>query len=87
MKVEYAQEFIDNYNKRFSDKPQIWKKLNKRVRLFERNPNNPILKDHPLKGGLEGFRAFSVTRDVRVIYYVKEDIAYFADIGTHEQVY
>ena len=30
---------------------------------------------------------FYVTGDVRVIYYIHEETAYFVDIGTHAQVY
>lgn len=55
--------------------------------LFVQNPHNPFLNDHPLKGSKEGFRSFSITGDIRAIYYVAEGNAYFVDIGTHNQVY
>jgi len=46
-----------------------------------------LLQDHLLMGKLEGYRAFSVTGDIRVVYYIHDQTAYFVDIGTHNQVY
>ena len=62
-------------------------KLKERTRLFEKNPNSPLLKNHPLRGDKLGLRSFSISGDIRVIYYVKDNVAYFVDIGTHNQVY
>jgi addiction module RelE/StbE family toxin len=59
----------------------------KRLRLFKENLNHPLLRDHQLTGKLEGHRAFSITGDIRVVYYIHEETAYFIDIGTHNQVY
>lgn len=87
MKVEFTHAFIKIFKKRFSSKPSIQKKFDKRIRLFAENPDNPILLDHALSGKLLGHRAFSITGDIRVVYYIFEDIAYFVDIGTHNQVY
>ena len=87
MKVEFTHEFIKIYKKRFSHKPNIQKKFEKRLRLFSVDPTQPILKDHVLGGKMKGSRAFSVTGDVRVVYYIYDNIAYFVDIGTHTQVY
>lgn len=87
MKIEFTHKFIKIFKKRFSSKSNIQDKFNERIRRFAENQNDPILKDHGLGGKLQGHRAFSVTGDIRVIYYIFEDIAYFIDIGTHNQVY
>lgn len=87
MKVEFTHGFIKIFKKRFSHKQNIHKKFDKRARMFEQDHKNPLLLDHLLAGKLEGHRAFSVTGDVRVVYYIYNDIAYFVDIGTHNQVY
>jgi mRNA-degrading endonuclease YafQ of YafQ-DinJ toxin-antitoxin module len=34
-----------------------------------------------------GLRAFSVSGDVRVIYYETDEAYVFTDVGTHAQVY
>lgn len=62
------------------------KSVDERVRKFSENPNDPLLKDHALSGKLKGFRAFSVTGNARVIYYIHEGVAYLLDIVTHNQV-
>lgn len=87
MKVELTHDFIKIYKKRFSSKPKIRKSFDERTRKFAESPNNPALLDHALSGKLQGHRTFSITGDVRVVYYIFEDTAYFVDIGTHNQVY
>ncbi|MCL5970179.1 MAG: type II toxin-antitoxin system mRNA interferase toxin, RelE/StbE family [Patescibacteria group bacterium] len=87
MKVEFTHDFIKTYKKRFANKSNIRKKFEERTKRFSANPQDLTLKDHTLSGKLEGFRSFSVTGDIRVIYYVYKNTAYFVDIGSHNQVY
>lgn len=87
MKVEFTKEFIKIYKKRFGSAPSIRKRFEERTREFSQNPKYPLLYDHALKGKYLGYRSFSVTGDIRVVYYIFENIAYFVDIGTHNQVY
>jgi len=87
MKVEFKDAFIKSFRKRYSHDTDVQKRFHERLELFSLNPGNPILRDHPLKGTKTGFRSFSITGDIRVIYVVVNEIAYFIDIGTHNQVY
>lgn len=87
MKVEFTNNFIKVYKKRFSHNKNIQKKFDERTRSFVKNHKDPQLLDHPLAGKLRGYRAFSITGDIRVVYIVINSIAYFYDIGTHNQVY
>jgi len=87
MKVEAKKKFIRIFEKRFRSDKVLQKKFKERTAMFEANPSNPFLHDHKLTGEKEGFRAFSITGDIRVIYVVEKDIAYFLDIGTHNQIY
>lgn len=87
MKVEFTHKFIKIYKKRFTHRLSVGRSFEERVRLFEQNPTHPILENHFLSGTLKGCRAFSITGDIRVIYYVKDETAYFINIGTHNQVY
>jgi addiction module RelE/StbE family toxin len=87
MKVEFSKEFIKTYHKRFRHQGDKRVRFEERTRLFSRNRFHPSLKDHPLVGDKTGLRSFSITGDIRVIYYIHEEIAYFTDIGTHNQVY
>lgn len=87
MKIESTHGFTKTFKKRFSHRPNVQKRFDERVRKFGENPQNPVLEDHALSGRLKGYRAFSITGDIRVIYYIHGDTAYFVDIGTHNQVY
>lgn len=87
MRVKYHKSFVKNYNKRFGGNKKIKEQYKKRLQLFIKDPQNPILKNHRLIGRKLSLRTFSVTGDVRVIYYQKGNTAYFLDIGTHSQVY
>jgi len=87
MKIHFTKGFKKAYKKRIQQNENLVKRFDQRYDLFENDSQDPILKDHELSGKLQGYRAFSVTGDIRVIYYIFEDTAYLVDIGTHNQVY
>lgn len=87
MKVKYHNTFIKNFKKRFNNDITLKRRYQERLFLFIENSQNPILRDHGLKGKKINMRAFSITGDVRVLYYIEKEIAYFIDIRTHNQVY
>ena len=81
-------KFKKAYQKRIKPNPKLIRQTSKRIKLFQENPDHPLLKDHALKGSKLGLRAFSVTGDIRIIYKFKSaNTAIFLDIGTHNQVY
>lgn len=89
MEISVSRKFLKNFKKRFRNWPHVAENLEKRTEILRNRSNNPILKDHPLKGERAGLRSFSVTGDVRVTYKIDADNAkiVFLDIGTHNQVY
>ena len=87
MEVKYHRNFVKNYKFRYQGNDKIKTQFHKRLKLFIENPDNPILKNHNLKGEKILLKAFSITGDVRVVYMEKDNVAYFLDIGTHNQVY
>lgn len=87
MKTYFTKIFKKHYLKRIKPNPNLDLRFAERRNLFVDYPNNPILENHPLTGKMKGYRAFSITGDIRVVYYIYDNIAYFADIGTHNQVY
>lgn len=87
MKIEFTHDFIKTFKKRFSHKPNIQKRFGERIKKFAKNPKDSLLLDHELSGKLQGYRAFSIAGDVRVVYHIYDNVAYFVDIGTHNQVY
>lgn len=86
-KIRYVGNFIKHFNKRIEPHTNLSQKFDEGIKLFLIDSSHPLLKDHQLKGSKIGFRAFSITGDIRVVYYIKEDCVYFVDVGTHNQVY
>ena len=87
IRFELYPGFTRAYKKRIAQNSKLRKHVDERIAMFQANPQNPLLHDHPLKGDNLGYRAFSASGDMRIVYFMEDDIAYFVDIGTHNQVY
>lgn len=87
MKIKYIGVFNKNFKIRIQPNNYLLKRFKERLNLFTQSSADPILKDHALKGSKEGLRAFSITGDIRVVYFFKGETVMFINIGTHEQVY
>lgn len=86
--VELDRKFKKAFKKRINLNPTLVSRTNKRIDLFRQNPFYPILRNHPLTGGQNGLRAFSITGDIRIIYQpIDEQHVRLLDIGSHNQVY
>lgn len=85
--IEFSKQFVKHYRKRIKQNKNLQKRFAKRLRLFKKDRQNPILRDHKLKGSKIGLRAFSITGDHRVVYKEFGNYILFLDIGTHNQVY
>ena len=88
MKIVLTKHFSKIFHKNISDKylqNQFWIT----VEIFKNDPFDARLKTHKLTGKLSDLWSFSVSYDIRVIFYFSEDNseAVFVDIGTHNQVY
>ncbi len=60
----------------------------KQIKLFESNPKHPSLRTHKLTGKLANRWSISISRGLRMVYLIlDDDIAYFVDLGTHDEVY
>lgn len=88
MNTEFHPQFRKSYKKRIANNAKLVKKVAERIKLFQEDPTNPLLKDHGLTGEKSHPRAFWVTGDIRIVYLpVSEDEVIFLDIGSHNQVY
>lgn len=88
MKIDFDKSFKKAYEKRIFQNAKLVVSTRDRIALFKENRRHPLLNDHALEGKLSHLRAFSVTGDIRIVYYpVSEDCVLFLDIGTHNQVY
>lgn len=87
MRIEYHKNFVKNYKKRVANNPSLNAKFAARIRLFQSNPQSPVLRNHKLVGKKENYWSFSITGDIRVVYRLESDRVMLYDIGTHNQVY
>jgi addiction module RelE/StbE family toxin len=87
MKIRLHKNFKKSFDKRVKTDQKLRQKFNERLDLFRSERMNPLLRDHALKGDMLGYRSFSVTGDVRVIYIETDELIVLVDIGTHNQVY
>jgi mRNA-degrading endonuclease YafQ of YafQ-DinJ toxin-antitoxin module len=57
------------------------------LRRFAVDPGDPLLRTHKLKGELADYWAFSVDRDLRVLFRWEGDVAFLVSLGSHDEVY
>jgi mRNA interferase YafQ len=57
------------------------------LRRFAVDPQDALLRTHKLKGDLDGYWAFSVDDDLRVLSRWEGDEAFLVNVGSHDQVY
>lgn len=87
MTIRFHRNFLKNYRKRIERNPQLVSQFDSRLKLFQKDPNNGILRNHRLTGKKKAYNSFSVSGDIRVIYRKIGSIVLLYDIGTHNQVY
>ena len=86
MKIRYHRVFRKTYAKlKKSERDRV----DKTIILFQKNPFNPKLKNHQLKGKKQGKRAISAGGDLRLVLkeYDKYILVVFLEVGSHNQVY
>ena len=54
---------------------------------FAKDPRDPLLRTHKLKGDLKDYWAFSVDDDLRVVFRWEGDEAFLVSLGSHGEVY
>jgi mRNA-degrading endonuclease YafQ of YafQ-DinJ toxin-antitoxin module len=57
------------------------------LRRFAANPRDPMLRTHKLKGDLSDYWAFTVDRDLRVLFRWDGDTAFLVSLGSQDGVY
>lgn len=85
MTIQYALKFKKQYKKL---PVGLQRQFDERLRLFMKDPTNPVLRVHPLKGAYRGYWSMNVNGDLRALYLKRGDeLIIFALIGTHSQLY
>ncbi len=84
MTIRYGKAFKKRY-KLLPAKTQA--RIDDRLRLFAKNPRDPRLRLHPLKGGLAGYYSISILGDLRAVFKKDRATIIFTLVGTHSQLY
>jgi len=84
MNISYSKNFIKQSKK--LNKP-IRDKVISRIKLFNENPLDHELNNHPLKGKYKQYRSINITGDYRALYLTKDNDIIFDIVGTHSQLY
>lgn len=88
MIVDHHRNFDKSFSKRIENNKKLSQQFTNRLKLFIENQDNPVLKDHKLKGLQKEYCSFSIGGDLRVIYRrINNDHIILMDIGSHNQVY
>lgn len=83
--IQFTKDFTKQFKKL---RPNQQERFYERLGLFEKNPQDRMLRDHALKGKYIGYRSIDIDGDLRALYYIQGDKAViFGFIGTHSQLY
>lgn len=86
MRIDYTKRFL----KQFKASPKnIQIAFRNRLALYIKEPNDPILRKHQLKGELIDYLSINITGDWRALYREISNGSgvVFEMIGTHSQLY
>ncbi len=86
MKIIFSKGFAKNYKKFLLNEKN---RIDGIVEIFKNNPFDPILKNHALKGSMQGKRSISSGGDIRIIFEVEGDYirVLFLTVGSHSEIY
>ncbi len=88
MKIQTRKKFDKHFAKRIRPNSKLLRQFTKRLKLYTKKPNHPLLKDHQLTGSKKHLRAFSITGNYRTLYQkINSKHIILFDVGTHNQVY
>jgi len=81
MKIYYSSKFAREYKKLSL---RVKKIAEKKEKIFRKNPFDPLIKTHKLKGSLKDFWSFSINRKYRIIFeFINKKIVWFHSVGEH----
>lgn len=84
MRVIASSRFLRRARKLKSPRDEL---LRAALRRFAKDPQDPLLRTHKLKGDLGAYWAFSVDDDLRVMFRWDGDACFLVALGTHDEVY
>lgn len=87
MECSFSTEVTRELRKIKQKQPNLFKKIQKQLKLFQKDIKHPSLRTHKLKGNLSNTWSISVEGNIRLIYTIRNNEAIFLKIGSHDEVY
>lgn len=88
MGIQFSNEVLLDLKKIKRKDKKLITLIHKKLKLFRSDPKHPSLRTHKLSGKLQNRMSLSINKSVRMVYVLLDnDIVYFVDIGTHNEVY
>ena len=87
MQIKATPSFLRQANRLFRRNPSTKDHFKAAVDKLARDPFDPSLKTHKLKGDLKEFWSCSLTFELRLRFKLSDDAVELIDIGTHDEVY
>lgn len=85
MQIVTDRKFDKRFKKQSS---KIKKEFERRLRIFVKDIDDPILNMHKLSGKLKDLWSFNVSGDIRVVFdKSQKGIIILVDIGSHSELY
>lgn len=82
MNIFYTPSFVRQYKNLPAD---LKEEVKEKISAFQKNPKNPALKVHKLKGLLKGYWSFSVNYKFRIVFeYDDKKTAALLRVGDHD---
>lgn len=82
IEVIFTSTFLRQYKKLSAD---LRLEVDEKIELFRRNPRDPSLRLHKLKGEMKGYLSFSVNYTYRIIIEEdSKDIFALLSVGDHD---
>lgn len=85
MRYVFGESFCQIFERFVRKNPSYKKKISKQLDLFRKNHLHPSLRFHKLSG--QNIYSVSIDKSIRMLLKLEDQIAYFIEIGTHDEVY
>lgn len=88
VKINFGKEFNKQYRNLLDNESDLNELIPAKITLFRNNPQDTRLDNHALTKTMERKWAFSITRNIRIVYeWTAKTTVRFLAIGAHEEVY
>ena len=84
MRVKFKRKFEKEYGKL---EESVRRKFLERLEVFKKNPRDPVLCVHKLKGVYKGYKSINVGGNYRAIFLQHGGSVTFFSIGSHSYLY